>query len=216
MKKFLLVLVILAIVGGAAFAFDVNTFPSPIEKGSVLISPGFGLGSYWSAGAGWGISTAFGGALAVDYALPINFALTLGAEAGFLYSSLDWGISSASGSLTTVPIMFRIAWHPNFEVKGLDVYAMLKLGFALGFWGGDAKKYGGNDVKNPNGFAWGTQVGVRYFFTDNIGIFGEFGLDRYNLKAKYTYDDYYGLYTYTVTERAHITKFLSIGVTFKI
>jgi hypothetical protein len=177
-KKIAVALLVLAVTAGAASAqVDMSRFPSPIEPGNILLSPGFSIipGSLTLGGSGYSMSIntfGIGGALAVDYALPIP--LTVGAEVGFEnYHFSDFG---GDFELGTIPIMFRIAWHPNFGVQGLDPYILGKGGIGIPM---QAKvSSGGVSVSTDLldlGFGFGVDAGVRYFFTDMIGAFGELG-----------------------------------------
>jgi hypothetical protein len=194
----------------AGFSFDGRTFPDPIQKGSILISPGFGLGTFWPGIAGSSSSTLVSGTVAVDYALPINFPLTVGGEIGFSGSRLkSWGAHDPDSSFLGIPLIARVAWHPNWEVQNLDTYILAKLGYDIGFWGGD---YGDNDnLKNPHGFIYGFNVGVRYFFTPAIGAFVEGGYEYHFLRWEYENQSLWGRGIWP----AFGAKFLTLGVTFK-
>ena len=192
MKKIVLVLLILSVVGGSAFAFDINSFPDPIEENQILISPTFHLGSFFGYGVTLGITAAG------DYALPIPVALMVGAEVGVAFVA-------ASYTPILIPILARVSWHPNFEVENLDVYVRTKLGYSIGFgsssystgWGG--------------GFSWGVSSGVRYFFTEMIGIFGELGWDSYGVSYS---SNYY--YSYRYRYNYWVYTYFHTGVTFKV
>jgi hypothetical protein len=74
---------------------------------------------------------------------------------------------------------FRFAWHPNFGVKGLDVYALGTFGIPLAW---QNYKYGDANHKNhvrqyfaPWAGFFGIGVGVHYFFSDHFGVFSELG-----------------------------------------
>jgi len=186
MKKIVLVLLILVVIGGTAFSFDISTFPSPIGKNSILISPMFNMGftpSYWYFDS-WFV---LGLTVPVDYCLPIPFALAVGLEFGFASTAKEF----SDGVL--LPVLVRVSWHPNFEVRGLDPYVITKIGFSIG-----ASKY------MKGGFSYGGGVGCRYFFNDFIGIFGDLGYDRYGVGGDYWYDAWY-YYT-----------FFHLGATFKV
>ena len=185
MKKLLLVLLVLVVVGGGAFAFDASTYPYPINPGDFLISPmvGFGYMSWsGSLGWGWGYGGSLGGGfglgvpIGLEYALPIP--LTVGGEVG-----VGFGFPSADSLIgVAIPIMAKVAWHPNFEVDNLDLYITLKMGISIGIMGGDATS--DFDNKAGVGFAWGTDFGIRYFFTESFGIAGEVGYDRYGIAVR--------------------------------
>ncbi|MCL2479467.1 MAG: hypothetical protein FWF22_08190 [Treponema sp.] len=198
MKKFVLILALAVLVGGAAFSLDLTTFPSPLKPGALTVNVGATLGSYWWYG------TAFGAMAQVDYCLPLPIALTAGGEAGVMFTG--GGYYSYSGSLAVIPIMARVAWHPNFEIPNLDTYVALKLGYGLGFWTSKASGYA--DYTNPGGFIFGGVIGARYFFSSNIAAYAELGWENYTLN--YTYSSYnYSTYEY-------ISRFLTAGVTFAL
>ena len=202
MKKFVLVLLILAVVGSSAFAFNIKTFPSPIEKRSLLISPGVAIGINVNS---WDL-TGFqlGIPVSIEYALPINFALTVGGQTG-----VGLGFtSSGGGTMLSIPIMAKVAWHPNFEVKNLDLYYAIKMGLAIGIWAGAPDGW----KKAGAGFAFGTDIGIRYFFTPKFGINGEVGWDGAWIKFKPKNG---GGWWWSHVRHSPNT-FLTVGVTFLI
>ena len=196
MKKIILLLLILVVVGGSVFAFDISTFPSPIQPGNLLISPTISIGRFFSW---WDYGFLLGITGAVEYALPIP--LTVGGEVGVAFGFGEYGVIG-------IPILAKVAWHPNFEVPNLYTYITLKLGASLGFPTGEAK----NDTKGGAGFAYGFNAGVRYFFTPTIGVFGELGWDQYRYSIKYDGGYYYGSWKY----KGWMGSFFHAGITFKI
>jgi len=194
MKKFFLVLLILFVVGGAAFSFDIRTFPSPITPGNWLVSPTIGIGTYSGLGFALGLTGAF------EYALPIP--LTVGGEVG---AAFGLGGILGNGAIA-IPIMGKAAWHPNFEVPNLDVYVTLKMGADIGFL---TKDYHGSK-KVGAGFAYGFNAGVRYFFSPKIGVFGELGWEHYFFSTRYSW----GGWSYR--DRWWLGTFLHTGITFLI
>ena len=207
MKRLVFLLLILALVGGSAFAFDWHSFPSPIEKGDLLISPLVGIGIHW--GSGW--TSDLGGGLglaipvAIEYALPINFALSVGGEVG-----LGMGFKDGGGTILAIPMLAKVAWHPNFEINNLDLYYTIKMGFSIGIWTGMSDPFDKFYKKVGAGFAFGTDIGVRYFFTEKFAINGEVGFDNYAAGFKGKGGWAYG------NHRGMISTFTRIGVTFKI
>jgi hypothetical protein len=214
--------------GATGFVFSAD-FPGPIEKGDVLINGGFGIGMYgftFKITGGIGNYVIYenpllvGGYVSVDFALPINFPLTLGLETGFSGASIHGvyhsSIPAPDGSLGFIPILARIAWHPDFGVAKLDPFFMFKLGYGFGWLGG-----GFGDLfkpKGPAGFGIGLKAGLRYFFTDNFGIFFETG-----------YDGFFADFDYDVTIHippstsiamsgpwnSPVQTFLTLGITYK-
>jgi len=201
MKKLVLILLILAVVGGSAFAFDIHSFPAPIQKGSIMISPTFGIGNYYYSGAVLSFMAQ------IDYALPISIALTVGGEVGFAMTT--WKADYYTYKPFAIPILARVAWHPNFEVRGLDPYVAIKMGAAIGLLGG-TKKYGSYEYKGRSGFAFGFNVGCRYFFNNTIGVFGELGYDQYWVGVKEKGPVYEYKWSWPMRT------FFRLGVTFKV
>lgn len=195
MKKLGLLFVILMITAGMSFAVDFTTGPESVQPGDMLISGGFALGNM---NLFWFTSSLLGFTASVDYALSM-YGLTLGGETGYLGGSENYIFFEYSYG--AIPIMARLGYHPNLEIDNLDVYGLIKMGLAIG-------RYSSNDPDEGDssevivGFGLGFGVGGRYFFTNNIGAFGEFGFDNYFFR-----DD--GI---SVPAR----KFLTIGITYKM
>jgi hypothetical protein len=206
----ILVMALVLGIAAAGYSFDLSSFPDPIEKGSLLVSPGFGFGTFYpgvaSGTSAWLVnSTLLSGTVAVDYALPINFGLTVGGEIGLSGSKLKGAWVDPNMSFLGIPLIARIAWHPNFEIRNLDLYLLMKLGWDIGFWAGD-----NTPPNNPNGFIYGFNVGGRYFFTPSIGAFLEGGYEYHFLRYKQTI----GSWTYTYPSFG--AKFITFGATFKV
>ena len=207
MRKFILISMILLLAGSSAFAFDFLSHPDPIKKGSLMISPTFNFGLYGYGGLGFysgyggGGRVILGGTVSIEYALPINVGLVVGGEIGIAVNpgKKTWGYTPIA-----IPIMGKISWHPNFEVKGLDPYTVFKIGPTIGFYAGGGS--GSGSGKAGGGVSYGWDVGCRYFFNDAIGIFGELGYDGYYFRTGPSGYRYFN----------HMHKFLSIGVTFLI
>jgi len=130
--------------------------------------------------------------------LPTPVALTAGAEVGVALL-----VGTYADDIMCIPIFAKIAWHPNLElVDNLDLYLTLKLGYNINLSGDTASTYY-YEYKYGGGFSYGGNVGVRYFFSPSIGVFGELGYDRYAIsyeqKAKISgYTSYsYKYYIYT-------------------
>jgi hypothetical protein len=203
------ILALALIVGVTAwgFSFDVKSFPSPIQKNSVLISGGLAIGVFAPPDE-YKYSALFGGSVAVDYALPINFALTVGGEVGYSGGRLKADDDDFGGdiSLGEIPIAIRVAWHPNWEVSNLDTYALVKVGYGIGFWLGDDVE----GVKNPRGLIIGSNVGVRYFFIPALGVFLEGGYEFHFLRIET--ETPMGV----ITSTSYGLKFITLGVTWRL
>jgi hypothetical protein len=186
MKKAILFFCILIIVSGMSFAVDFTQGPDCLQPGDILISGGIAVGSGSFAG-GWlsGSSTIYGVMFSVDYALAM-YSLTFGGEIGYL--------TSGSGfiSFTGIPVMGRLGYHPDFGVPNLDIYALVKAGFARASTGSISSI----------GFGIGFGIGGRYYFTDKLAGYAELGLDSYSFSAS--------------AGNATAKKFLTFGITYKM
>ncbi len=117
-------------------------------------------------------------------------ASALSFEVGFKetgdYGVLGWGalVGIKSNRYTELNIDYRyinyifaprVTWHPDFvneRIDKLDAYVAAQLRFRL-----ESFYDGFNDSRNLSfGFPWpGLIFGGRYFFTDNLAVFGEAG-----------------------------------------
>lgn len=178
-KKLLLGLLIWAGVIGLVWARpDFSIFPEPIKPGSVQVSlAGPALPSFIYASSKDTESSyegvLFGGLARVEYALPVPF--TLGIEGGYFTGKL---YASRGVRFSAVPLMGRFSWHPNMGLKNLDIYTGVKMGANMlsysGSYDGETGNITGSDYNTSWGFAFGSDCGVRYFFTSAFGMFVDF------------------------------------------
>jgi hypothetical protein len=183
--------------GSTKFSVNWTRGPASVQPGNFLISGGFNMGNagysysgYTYSGMRYSISESasmFGFTIAVDYALP-KFGLTVGGETGY------FGGTSWYYNFGVLPFMGRLGYHPDFGIAALDVYALAKIGFAIG-----TVRYG--DSESSGGFGIGFGIGGRYFFGDHFGVFAELGLDGY----------FFNAYGVDVTGK----KIFTIGITYK-
>lgn len=169
MKKFY-VLIVALIIGATASvsAMDFKSYPDAFKKGSLALNAGIGLGTPYAYGTG-GIPPL---SVSVDYALPIaDLPLSFGALFGFSTSSYRY--SGYGWDFTNICIGVRGAYHFDFDVKGLDTYAGIMIGYNI---------VTTTEIGTPTGYApsasalaWGGYIGARYFFIPNVGAFAELG-----------------------------------------
>jgi len=75
MKKFIFVLFVFSIVSGSTFAFDILSYPPPVNGGNVMVDVGIGLTAYGSTYGRISIPPIF---LNVEYALSANAPISVG------------------------------------------------------------------------------------------------------------------------------------------
>jgi hypothetical protein len=176
-KKIGVALVLAFVAGGGVFALDWAAYPDSITSGKIAINAGIGFGTPLYGNRGIPPIS-----ISVDYALPLGgLPFTLGLLGGFTTSEYKAGAGGLdyAYSYTGIAIAGRFGYHPNLGVKNLDAYADI----ALGYYIYSAKaEYSGNwptgtkpDPTDYSTFYWGFNLGGRYFFTNAIGAFLEFG-----------------------------------------
>jgi hypothetical protein len=137
-------------------------------KGSFILDAGFTLGRLKPNMPGIDNTLLMGGRLHADYF--VLKGLSIGIESGFSNAA----IGNTDFSVGVVPIMARIAWHP-FSLRNLDPYIVGKAGYGVGFWTEKGDDYDWTDLYGA--FVWGIDIGLRYFFTQVIGVFIEAGYE---------------------------------------
>jgi hypothetical protein len=176
--KRILVMVLAASAAVSVQAVDWTSYPDAIEDGIVQINAGVGIGAPIYGGATMVIPPLVASA---DFNLPLGgIPFTLGAFFGFTTSKWEQSVLTYSYKVETTGMAFgaRFGYHPDFGVKGLDTYVNAELGwFAVeakssSTGGGASASY---SVPALGGFLYGANVGARYFFIKNVGVFAELG-----------------------------------------
>jgi hypothetical protein len=170
MKKLVLALVVLAAISGTVSAIDLLQYPPPLSGGGDVMLD-IGVGFSHSYGAGWGTKLRIPPLYAVvEYALPVKVPISVGGIFAFSqYRSVN--TYSWTWTYTYLTIAARANWHWAFNVKWLDFYTGLSLGWNIGIVDYD----GPGDAGSVGGFTGGPQVGAHFYFTDTVGLAVEFG-----------------------------------------
>jgi len=173
MKKLLVLLVLFVVVSGSAFAFNILSFPPPVEGGNVMIDLGLGYrgmgrtGLYGWGGSKWIIPPVF---LQGELALPFGFPISVG---GMLtvcrYGWRDWV------TYTDITIAARGNWHWGFRANWLDFYTGISLGMVIGRYEWTEWYYGQTTTGTDTEFFSAFQVGAHFYLTNNIGVVAEVG-----------------------------------------
>lgn len=174
MKKLVLVFVVLAAISGTAAAIDLLQYPPPVKGGNVLIDLGIGFSGAYGTGGGGSlrIPPLFA---TVEYALPVNVPISVGGtfafwQYGYNAWSIDW-------RYTYMSIGARGNWHWAFDVKWLDFYTGLFLGYLVFLYDYDGTYTGPSP--NYSRFDAGLQAGAHFYFTEKVGAVVEFGYPIY-------------------------------------
>ncbi|GHV88340.1 hypothetical protein AGMMS50267_07030 [Spirochaetia bacterium] len=239
-KKVMLGAMLLAVALTSLSALDFKTPGGGITPGNILVKAGFGTGTGSTGSLDLASAFSIGGNISAEYMLPW-VALGVGIETGFNTfnngttvrgfsdpSDLYAGREVLDVGLGVLPVLLRIAYHPDFGIANLDIYAAGKIGYGIGFFlGGDAEKFqaefndasgadGGYAAQAPSGLAWGVNLGAAYYFTKNIGVFLEGGYQYQSLT--FTFNEYSGYRNgskWENTYAAYGTEYGKIGLAFK-
>jgi hypothetical protein len=126
--------------------------------------------------------------LSVEYALPISVPLSVGAVVGFVSNEQTAGTGDAKYTYTwpVFSIGAKVGYHFNWAIRGLDTYASFTIG--ANFLSAEAEYnkdyYSAVDVKpsagdSAVGVLFGLEIGARFFFNSNVGVFIEEGFSTF-------------------------------------
>jgi len=167
MKKRLIVLIIVAIFMATAPLMAKGNSNSGLSHnpGDIVLQIGVGWGYYGVYGIGVPPITVVG-----EYGITDNISV------GGMIGYNNWGYSYGTYNITSHNIMLGVRgnWHFNdlIHVKNLDLYAGIALGAYVYVTTSNIAYYTGGTTA---GFLWNFQVGARYYFTQNIGVWLELG-----------------------------------------
>lgn len=165
MKKFIFILLLFSSL--YLFAYETN-YPDIMNNGTYFINTGIGFGSAKGIVNPGYIGNCPPLTITIDQAIPIGgFPMTLGLAIGYFSGNL----TQTNEHCSYMPIGIRFAYHFNFNIPRLQVYALLTIGPVLSF----------ADNFNKAFFWFGLNAGSRYFFHPNIGAYIELGFDRVHI-----------------------------------
>ena len=169
MKTLLLVCVLFS---GLFFFSNNETYAQAHEKGNVILTPSIGIGNwgYYNWGYWGGRSYSFPVAFNADFA--VHDYAGVGPFAGLLINSNYLGVQF--GERGTFNWWQLLDDKVAKDLKGdvLDIYYSLGLGYEIftnSEWGPGLSR------GHWNRFRWGSSMGVRWYFSERIGLMGEVG-----------------------------------------
>jgi len=178
MKKLVLILALVLVMGGALFAdVDWTSYPSGLGPGHPMLNIGIGIGYNY----GWKLKVP---PILASIDFPVELGgipFSFGGGFGMAMYGYDYGNSSSGYTYryTNMVINGRFAYHPNLGVPNLDVYPILTLGMRLRLYKYEGRGYyssGWSDSSGMNGyFDFGAGIGIRYYFSNFFGIYAEAG-----------------------------------------
>lgn len=178
MKKITLLLLLIS-------GITAGTYAQNFSKGTTHLSLGAGIGGYFSYSYIGDFSSTPTIFVAVDHGIidalgPGN--LGVGGFIGYKSSKYEYysGFYNDIGKWTDFVIGARGNYHLILDNESLDVYGGLSLGLVFQsytFESDDPFYTGYNFDTNSSFLYYALSVGGKYFFTENLGVFGELGYD---------------------------------------
>jgi hypothetical protein len=190
MKKILVsVMMLVCFSGASVFAAENSNFPSSVEPGNIIVNVGIGYPNSLVLSKKGGNSVVPPLSLSVEYALPISIPLSVGAVIGFASNERTGGGNGDGKYTYTWPVFSlgaKVAYHFNWAIRGLDTYTALTLGadFLSAKTEYNEDYYKEDTVKPSAGddaasFLFGLEIGARFFFNSNVGVFIEEGFNTF-------------------------------------
>jgi hypothetical protein len=158
MKK-ILVLPLILLLCGSAFAFDLLSYPPSVQGKNLLLDISVG---FTNTNRALRIPPL---AVSVEYALPVKMPISVGALVAFYQTG------RRDNGWTYVTFGGRGNWHWAFPVKWLDLYTGLFVGYKYANWDGPSNLADSGGSR----FAIGGQIGAHFYFTKRLGLIVEFG-----------------------------------------
>jgi hypothetical protein len=175
MKKLLLLLVVFVVGSVGAFAFDILSYPPPVEGGNILVDVGLGF-----TGAEYGDISVPPLRASVEYALPVGVPISVGGF--FAFHRNTYETFAGEWAWNHLTIAARANWHWGFDVSWFDLYTGLMLGYTINSLSFDAKSgyaslssYYEDLYADDSHFLFSFQLGSHFYFTKIVGAFVEFG-----------------------------------------
>jgi hypothetical protein len=170
-KKLIFILLVFVVLGTAVHAADILNYPPPLKGGTVLLDAGLGLTWHpgWLFNWKMSIPPLFA---SVEYCLPVGVPISVGGMFSLYQYKYDYNPYGYHyiGKYTYLIFTARGNWHWNLNVKNLDLYTGINLGYRA-YIHSDERT---NDY-NYGGFYSDIQAGLHYYFTPNIGLMAEVG-----------------------------------------
>jgi len=184
MKKLLLLLLILFVVGGSVFAFDIMSYPPALGNGgAVMIDVGAGFPLYsflfsYLSNSKLGVPPIF---IDAQYAIP-NIPLSVGLSTAYWqYKTHYYYYINRYDYYWRDHYIFvgaKADWHFGFDMDVIDFYAGVTLGYNYWFKTGDYYK----TYSTMSPLHYGGHAGAHFYFTPVFGAMAEVGYP-FGLKA---------------------------------
>lgn len=161
----------------AAAVFAGSSAHAQFEKGDKLLNAGLNLGGTYGGGFGLGASFEAG----------VHDFISVGAQIDWVTWNHGW--TGYKWKYNFVTIAARGSYHFGkhfLTIDNLDLYAGPSLGYRISKYTDPSGWTGGLYNAYDSGVAFGAFAGARYYFKENLGVFGEVGYNASPVKAGIT------------------------------
>jgi hypothetical protein len=188
MKRILLFLFFLTIIGGPVFSdgHDFMHYPQAIEKNNFLFGFSVGWAVASSEEAKISILPIF---LNAEYCLPF-IPVSIDCLLGLYYYRWKYSDEQApwSESLNYITLGTNANWHWNIDIAWLDLYTGAFIGYTVFLLKSDLNPYIEHSELAQKIFDYGAHAGAHFYFANNYGAMIELGypfIFRAGLTFKY-------------------------------
>lgn len=205
MKKILIAVLAIFLIGSiqaSDFGFGKGKSPNSMNKsqkttmytvdqGNMIVSIGYGAPNWskllFSSTGTYKILNGSGvGPIHGKFEYMVSDRFGVGLSVNHVGMSMNYDVDDGFGTVYNYKLSYnstafniRFNWH-FFNQDGFDMYAGAGVGYKVSKYAWDTTDpNGGNlDYGSLVPIAMEVSVGMRYFFTENIGIYAEFGLTK--------------------------------------
>ena len=175
MKKALLLLIILAVIGGYAFSDELGImhYPPALEKTHFLFDFSVGWAVASSESANINILPVF---FSAEYCLPY-VPVSLDALIGLYFYRWKYSDEKApwSEALTYITLGANANWHWNINLPWLDLYTGAFIGYTLFSLKSELNPYFEHSEPTHTMAGYGGHAGAHFYFAKNYGAMVELG-----------------------------------------
>jgi hypothetical protein len=174
MKKVFLLLLLLTVAGGFAFSLNILSFPPPLNGGGeVMVDASVGLAAYGGDYSTISVPPLF---VNVEYAVHGILPVSLGVFGTFFINDYKDNTNNEELQNSFFTIGGKGNWHWGFDVKWLDIYTGMWIGYRVSHQEKLTGSHNDADgATSKNDFDYGYQIGAHFYLLKNLGLTLEFG-----------------------------------------
>jgi len=169
MRKYLVLLVLIVFLIGSAYGQSVSEDKKLVLQGGLGISPLEGI-----VGNTKGVPFSMSLSYKISEEISIGIYTGLHTTKWVAMEAVPGWFEESGYNYTYISIGGRGLYHVDFfENENIDTYGVVSLGYCIVSWSGFGLVT--EEEAKTSFIMYGFGGGIRYFFTPNIGVFGESG-----------------------------------------